>query len=510
MRTLYRNGRLFAPPVGAASALLVADGIVTWIGDEEGARQQVSARVVDLQDAFVTPAFVDAHVHSTATGLSLSGLDLRAAGSLAEALDQVERAARSGRGRPIVGGGWDETRWPERRPPTAAELDRAGYGGSVYLARVDAHSAVVSSALLVAVPGLATLAGYQPHGHLNRAAHDAARTAALGALGAGRTAELQRAALRHAASLGIACVHEMAGPAISGADDLAGLLALAQAEPLPEVIGYWGELFGIATARELGAVGAAGDLFCDGSIGSHTAALSEPYLDRPDTSGTLRHTTADVAEHIVRCTEGGVQAGFHAIGDAAVDQVLDAVDIATQRLGRSGGAGHRIEHAEYVREPARLAASGLVASMQPLFDATWGGAQGMYAARLGAGRTAALNRFADLAAAGVPLAFGSDSPVTPMGPWAAVRAAAHPHEPSAAISARAAFAAHTGAGWRAAGRDAAGVLTPGTPATFAIWQAGDAHAASGLPDIAPGHDLPTCLATIRHGDVIFDGGILGA
>ena len=231
----------------------------------------------------------------------------------------------------------------------------------------------------------------------------------------------------------------MAGPSISSADDLAGLLALAGEEGLPEVVGYWGELFGVETARELGAIGAGGDLFCDGSLGSHTAALHEHYTDRSQTRGTLRFDTAELAEHIVRCGEAGLQAGFHAIGDAAVDQVLDAVDLVTARLGRAGGTGHRIEHAELVRDPARLAASGLIASMQPAFDATWGGPGGMYAARLGESRALGLNRFADLAAAGAPLAFGSDSPVTPLAPWAAVRAAAYPFDPSAAISRRSAI-----------------------------------------------------------------------
>jgi predicted amidohydrolase YtcJ len=317
----------------------------------------------------------------------------------------------------------------------------------------------------------------------------------------------------------------MAGPVISSADDLQAILRLSADEPLPEVIGYWAELGGIEAARELGAVGAAGDLFCDGSFGSHTAALREPYADQPDTRGELHHETAELAEHIRRCIQAGLQAGFHAIGDAAVDQVLDAVEQASEAMPHAAGAGHRIEHAEFVHDPARLAASGLLASMQPMFDATWGGENGMYAQRLGAQRAGHLNRFAELAAAGVPLAFGSDAPVTRLGPWEAVRAASYPSDPSAALSPRAAFAAHTRAGWRAAGRHGEGVLAPGAAATFAVWRAGelavdgpddrvarwstDARAAvPGLPDLAPGIELPTCLATVLRGEVIYDTGLL--
>jgi predicted amidohydrolase YtcJ len=531
VRTLYRNGRIYSPAAPEATAFMVDGELISWLGDDRAVSQYPDADMVDLAGAFVTPAFVDAHVHATATGLSLTGLDLAGAASLAEALDLVERAARAGRGRPILGSGWDETRWPEARPPRRAELDRASYGGAVYLSRVDAHSAAISSTLAVAVDGLAARPGYSADGPVTGPAHDAARTAAFGSLSAGQRRDAQRAALSHAASLGIACVHEMAGPAISSADDLAALLALVADEPLPEVIGYWGELFGIDTARELGASGAAGDLFCDGSLGSHTAALREPYADRPDRRGALRFTTQDVAEHIERCTAAGLQAGFHAIGDAAVDQILDAVDLVTARTGRAGGAGHRIEHAEMVFDPARLARSGLLASVQPGFDAAWGGPDGMYAQRLGRSRAAGLNRFSALAAAGVPLAFGSDAPVTALGPWAAVRAAAYPHEPAAAISARSAFAAHTRAGWRAAGREG-GVLMPGAPATFAVWRAGelavdapdDADSARlrervarwstdpragvpGLPDLAPGRELPSCLATVRDGRPIFGPGL---
>jgi len=498
--TLYRNARLDDGAITTAAAAFVVDGAtLAWLGRDADATPGAGTRTVDLGGAYVTPAFVDAHVHATATGLGLTGLDLRATSSLAEALAAIERAARAARGRPILGGGWDESRWPERRPPTAAELDRAAYGGAVYLARVDVHSAVVSSSVMALVPGLAALAGYDPTGWQHEPkAHDAVRVAALEALTAGQRRAAQRAFLGEMAALGVASVHEMGGPIISSPDDLAELLELARTEPLPEVVGYWGELHGIATARELGAVGAAGDLFVDGSLGSHTAALSVPYRDRQDSTGVLRFETGELTRHVQACADAGLQAGFHAIGDAAVDQLLDAVEA----IGPGAGTGHRIEHAEYVRDPARLAASGLVASMQPVFDALWGGTHGLYAERLGRERALALNRMGELAAAGVPLAFGSDTPVTEPGPWAAVRAAAYPHDPGAGVSPRAAFAAHTTGGWSAA-RRTGGRLVAGAAATFAVWDAGEL-AGDGLPDVRPGRALPECLATVRDGTAIFD------
>jgi predicted amidohydrolase YtcJ len=527
VRILYVNARVYSATVPDATALVVDDGRIAWLGDlgpDQAASMIGADERIDLDGALVTPAFVDAHVHATATGLALTGLDLSATRSLAEALERVAERTRAGRGRPILGSGWDETNWPERRPPTREELDRASFGGSVYLARVDAHSAVVSTAVLATVRGISELRGYRPDGWLTLAAHDAARVNAFGALTPGQLRQAQRAARTRAAEQGIGALHEMAGPEVSSAEDLRSLLALARDEDGPEIVGYWGELFGIEAARDLGAIGAGGDLFCDGSIGSHTAALDQPYADAPDISGELRFSVAELTEHLRRCSAAGLQAGFHAIGNAAVDAVISAVEQA----GAPARGGHRLEHAEYVDDPDRLAATGLIASMQPAFDARWGmrsdtdDPQGMYEQRLGSARARRLNRFAQLAAAGVPLAFSSDAPITPLDPWAAVQAAAYPSDPSAAISPRAAFAAHTRGGWRAArgDGDGSGMLTVGAPATFAAWRTGPlgVHSADervarwstdersqvpGLPDLRPGSTPPHCLRTVVRGRAVF-------
>lgn len=484
--------------------MLVDGPTIAWLGDEDGAAGFApSADTVDLRGAFVTPAFVDAHVHTTDTGLAITGLDLRGATGVREVLDAVERAARSGGGRPILGGGWNEADWPEGRPPTAAELDRASYGGVVYLARVDIHSAIASSALLASVPGATGLAGYRGDGWVGEPdAHDAVRQAALSALLPSQRADAQRAALRRAASLGVASVHEMAGPVISSEADLAALLTLAAAEDLPEVIGYWGELGGVGTARSLGAVAAGGDLFCDGSLGSGTAALHEPYADR-DSRGWARYDPDEIAEHVQACVDTGLQSGFHAIGDAAVDAVLDGYELASRRLGYAVGSGHRIEHAEYVRDVVRLAESGLTASMQPVFDALWGGREGMYAERLGPDRALLLNRCGDLARAGVPLAFGSDSPVTELGPWAAIRAAATHHDPAASLPVADAFFAHSRGGWLAAGRPDEGFLAVGAPATYAVWTYDGPVQDGGLPDVTADVPLPECRTTVLRGTTVF-------
>ncbi len=507
MSTLYRGGRVYAAGSPSRTALLVRDGTVAWVGD--GATAPDADEVVDLDGALVTPAFVDAHVHTTSTGLALTGLDLTGVPSLAAALDRVERYAREHRGGVVLGTGWDETRWPERRPPTAAELDRASYGGVVYLARTDVHSSVASSALLAVVPEARDLAGYGADGYVTLDAHHRVRRAALGSLRPTQRRAAQRATRRRAAELGIGCIHELAGPDISSAADLAELQELAETEPGPQVIGYWAQLGEIDVARVLGLPGGAGDLFLDGTLGSHTAALWAPYADA-DSSGRLNADAEQVAGHVVLCAAAGLQAGFHVIGDRAVDTVLDGFELAAARLGlaRVRAGRHRLEHVEMAgpRAIERMARLGVGASVQPAFDATWGGPADMYAARLGAARAATMNPYAAFAAAGVPLALGSDSPVTPLDPWGGVRAAVGHRSAGSGLSVAAAFAAATRGGWRAAGVDDAGVLGAGAPAHLAVWSTGPSAATPDLPDLSG--PTPRCLRTVVRGRTIADAGAL--
>ncbi|MEU5836703.1 amidohydrolase [Streptomyces diacarni] len=528
---LLRGGEVHSPADPFATAMVVEGERIAWIGSE-GAADSFAENVDEvgyLDGALVTPAFTDAHVHTTATGLALTGLDLSDARTLADALARVRAYAEDRpHDRVLLGTGWDASAWPEQRHPGRAELDEATGGRPLYLTRIDVHSALATTAMLDLVPGITTRAGYSADAPLTGDAHHAVREAAHATLTPQQRAEAQRAAREHAASLGIGAVHECAGPDISGEEDFTSLLALAAEEAGPRVFGYWAELVTSAKdadrVRELGALGAAGDLFADGSLGSHTAHLCSPYADAPRTTGNGQLDAATVAAHVATCTEAGLQAGFHAIGDAAVRSVTDGVRRAAENVGtaRVRAARHRVEHAEMLTEAtvADFADLALTASVQPGFDAAWGGTDGMYARRLGAERAATLNPYAALLRAGVPLALGSDSPVTPLGPWEAVRAAAFHRTHAHRISVRGAFTAHTRGGWRALGRDDAGVLVPGAPADYAVWRTGplivqapDTRVANwstdprsgtpGLPDLTPGREVPVCLRTVVGGRTVY-------
>jgi len=511
--TLLLNGRVHSPAMPDATAIAVSDGIVAWLGSDDVGRQQFpDAKIVDLDGGFVAPAFVDSHVHLTATGLTLAGLDLRNATSLRHCLELIGDHARKQTNGPIWAHGWDESGWPERTAPSTDDLDGILGDRPAYLARVDVHSAAASTGLRRLVPGLADAAGFDPQRPLTSDAHHLVRAAARDRLTPLQRQLARLAALDAAGASGIVAVHECAGPDIGGMDDWH---EVRETDHGVEVVGYWGEHVTTAhQARELidrtGARGLAGDLFVDGALGSHTAWLHQPYADAP-------------TAHLYACTEAGITAGFHVIGDAAVTAVVIALERVVDHFGVPAVArcGHRLEHLEMVtdEQAGRLGSWGVFASMQPNFDALWGGEHGMYAQRLGVDRSTRLNPLALLASQGVPIAFGSDSPVTDMNPWATVRAATRHRTPGSAISARAAFAAATRGAWRAGGvlDGITGTLVPGAPASYVIWEADEFEVSapagavqrwstdqrSRVPAL-PRLDgrLPRCRQTVHRGAVI--------
>jgi len=507
-----RGGRVHAVGVPHASAILVERGVIAWVGDESGASALArGAGAVDetvaLDGRLVTPAFVDAHVHLTATGLAAVSPDLSGIRSARQLLDAVAARARTlPAGEVVLGLGWDDATWDEPgRLPTRSQLATASGGRPVFLGRVDVHSALVTA---------------RPPGEPSRQSHPAG--AGGGDSGAGTddalvawedrpgavtlprllSALLSRrgrqdllvGALDAAAAAGIASLHEMAAPQLADIDDLALLdelgallrpgdpdtgppvsgLAGERAGPAatarPLVVAWWGQHAadgGIEAALAAGASGCGGDLCIDGSLGSRTAALLEPYRDSGGL-GVLQLGPDEIAEHVLACARAGLRTGFHLIGDGAATAVADGLDRAAAVIGTGAVAATapRLEHAEMV---PRQAALGANASVQPAFATTWGRSGGMYEQRLGPTRASGMNAFADMAAAGMPMALGSDAPVTPLAGWSAVRdATAHP-VPRQALGARAAFAAATRGGWRAAGRPAAGRLAVGSAAHLAVW-----------------------------------------
>jgi predicted amidohydrolase YtcJ len=509
---IFVGGCIYAPDHPGATAVVTDGRLISYVGSDEQARRLAPRQAeIDLRGRLLTPAFVDAHVHLIQTGQVMAGLGLH---DVRSRDDAVERVAAYARHHPdaqvIIGHGWDERAWPEPSPPTRTELDRAAGGVAVYLARVDVHSAVVSSTLLDQLPGVSDAVGYRADGLLTREAHHLCRGNLDRLFTDQQRRSAARAALRAAAAQGIATVHELGGPHLGPIDDFTRLREVAT-ELGMGITSYWGELATepiIEWAQQSGVAGLAGDLCVDGAIGSRTASLREKYNDA-ETWGARYLSEQEIADHVIACTRAGLQAGFHCIGDDAVAAAVSGLWRAAAALGAHSirAARHRLEHVEMIADAdiVTLAELGVVASMQPAFDAAWGKPGELYEQRLGPHRAHTMNRLGTMQRSGVRLAFGTDSPVTPLTGWATVRAAVRHWQPEERLSITSAFDAATrGAHW-AGFTDNAGTIRSGALANLAVWDTTD-NGREG-PTLLPGldHDpLPTCVATMSSGQFVYE------
>ena len=241
-----------------------------------------------------------------------------------------------------------------------------------------------------------------------------------------------------------------------------------------------------------------GDLFLDGSIGSHTAAVDPPYIDSSGV-GELFYDDETVGAFFSACTEIGGGAGGHAIGERAIGQAARALEFAAAEHGADAvrAARHRIEHVELPRQAdlATFGRLGVTASVQPVFDALWGGTHQLYAGRFGKERACGSNPFDAMDHACIPLAFGSDSTVTPMGPVEAMHAAVN-HLGGHGVPALRALRAHSVGARYIAGQDEIGQLIRGARADLAVWERDP------VPRQGTQSEEVSCLATMVRGMLV--------
>ncbi len=275
-----------------------------------------------------------------------------------------------------------------------------------------------------------------------------------------------------AAEAGIA-VLDVLSPQPATDEDLAVLLADAQQDPGPLVIGYRATREPIAPSRGWAGVVADAD--------------GDP---------------AGVGELIRAATVAQTQVALRAGGPGGMAAAIEGLRLATQMVGQAAvaGIGHRIEAPSTLRseDVAALGSLGVVVVLRPQQGEGFPGV-----------------RLAELAASGVPFALGSSRGQQP-DPWGAIRAAVQHPDPMQRISARAAFAAHTRGGWRASRHSGIGTLVPGAPAHYVVWECGDLvvqapddriqawstdprSGTPGLPDLGPQGSPPRCLRTVVWG-----------
>jgi predicted amidohydrolase YtcJ len=486
-----------------ASAVSVAGGRITAL-DEVPAG---AAHVVDLRGATVLPGFHDAHNHMTGFGMSLGEVDLRsdAAGSLDELYAAIARRAETtAPGEWVIGAGYDQNKLGGH--PHRDALDRAAPGRRVWLRHTSGHMCVVNGVVLADL-GVDAAATEIPGGRV--AVDDGGRPTGLleerAQLLVGRLvypyplAELADAIARAAAEYlkeGVtSCTEAGIGggwvahsPAELAAYQLAreqGRLGVrVELMTAGEVLHPLGAHAGdnLPLGLDLGIKSGFGDewlrlgatkIFADGSLVGRTAAMNDPYAGSGQ-AGYLQADAADLQAMIIAAHRSGWQVATHAIGDRAIDVVLDAYEQALERYPRRDPR-HRIEHFAVVgpEQLARAAALGVIAVPQGRFASELG--DGMLAA-VGQDRHAWLYRLRSLLEAGMVLPGSSDRPVVAGAPLLGIHdmvnrqtSSGEPFNPDEAITAGQALRAWTwGSAYASRQEHVKGSIAPGMLADLVV------------------------------------------
>ncbi|MFY9561909.1 MAG: amidohydrolase family protein [Terriglobales bacterium] len=431
-----------------AEAIAVRGERILAVGtrDEVMKTKGPETKVVDLGGRFVMPGFNDAHLHLAHAGQEKLSVNLVGAKTLDEFRERIRaKVEKAGPGEWIIGAGWDETLWPVKVLPTRWDLDEVSAGHPVYMDRVDGHIGVASTrALQLASITVASRdpAGGKidrdeagtPNGILRESARDAIRTV-IPKLTHEQRRQALELALADLASHGITSAQDN-----SGWEDFQIYEELEKEGKLSARISEWLPFDDSIESlnRKRNSHPAADNLlhtgmlkgFMDGSLGSKTAALVEPYSDDPKNSGLPQYEPGKLNPMTKERVLAGYQIGLHAIGDQGVQMALDAFAEAEKaaKENKVNGAGGeteyrlRIEHAQVttLQQILRCKELKVIASMQPnhlLTDMNWA------ESRLGPKRAAHSYAWAEFAKHGVVLAFGTDYPVEPVTPFRGLYAA---------------------------------------------------------------------------------------
>ena len=418
--------------VQADTIVAVGDSsaIATWVGPK--------TRVLTNSAGIVTPGFMDGHVHFLDGGAAVSRVDLRDAASPAEFVQRIKAfAATQPKGRWILGGNWDHETWPGAPLPTRAWLDSVTPEHPVFVNRLDGHMAVANSlALQLAkldasspdIPGgtIVRDAAGVPTGVLKDVAQGPVENAIPPVTDAEADSMLA-AGMRWANARGVTAVASVSvgWPEVQAWRRAHAAQRQTVRAALFPHLGWWHAVadtvkkYGVGDDR-LRLAGVKG--YVDGSLGSTTALFYEPYLDDKTTAGLLVTPEDSLRRWIGAADSAQLQVVVHAIGERANGLLLDIFDSVAAAHGPRDRR-FRIEHAQHLRaaDIARIAESGVIASMQPYHlpdDGRWAWK------RIRPDQVARTYAFRTLLAQNARLAFGSDWTVAPIEPlfgiWAAV------------------------------------------------------------------------------------------
>jgi predicted amidohydrolase YtcJ len=458
--------------------------------------------VKDFTGKAVLPGLWDAHVHLLYTGLALFWVDLGGVEFISDIQNRLRERLDTGEDEVLVGVGYDDAFLADGRMPDGADLDAVSAERPIVIFRIDGHSLVHNEAArsyLEIDPdweGIEVEDDGKPTGRVLARANEDVRNRVFDRVSPGFKREAYGAAARLAAKAGCAALCALEGGELFGDEDLDILQGIQPELGIHTVL--YNQFPEVASSRRLGLNRIGGCILADGSIGSRTAAVLEDYADDPGNRGRLYLDDAWLKSFVTEAHTAGMQVAMHAIGERAVNQVLDAYEAAMIAAPRPD-ARHRIEHAELVlaEDLERAARLGVVFSMQPAFEHFWGGPGNLYERRLG-DRYKRTNRLSSVLRAGIELACGSDSNITPLAPLLGIQAAVnHPTE-GERLTVDEALAAFTlGAARACFAEGDYGTIEAGKSATFTVLERHPADVA--LTEIA---DIEVA-ATIVNGKFIY-------
>lgn len=445
------NARVWtaAPSSGPVpTAIAVAGDTITAVGNDEQIRSRIGAdtKVIDAQGRRVIPGITDSHTHVISGGFQLARLTLRDVRSREEFVRAVEaEVKKKDKGEWVIGGRWSVESWDKPESPNKAWLDPISPDNPVFLSRMDGHQALVNSAAL-RLAGID--AGGPPDSVGGEIERDPQTREPTGILKESNMDLLDRLipqptrperheallrAMKHANSLGVTSVHDMS--------QMADLDVFRQASEQNKLtvritaylsIEDWSSRIEDAvlakehwTSSMFRLAGFKG--YMDGSLGSRTAYMREPYSDatattlHPRGQLTAFASSQTFVQQLVLADAKGLQMAVHAIGDEGIHLLLNAYETTASKNGTSDRR-HRVEHTQHllISDIPRFAKLGVTASMQPFHKAD----DGRYAEKaIGAERLKGSYAFRQLVDAGALVIFGSDWPVVTLNPFAGIDAA---------------------------------------------------------------------------------------
>ena len=445
---VLRNGAIYTVDAQRswAEALALANGRIVYVGNNSGAEKFISdqTRVIDLQGKMVLPGFHDSHVHPVSGGIELGQCNLNGSKTQQEVFDKIRAyAAAHPEKQWITGGGWDLPIFPEGNP-RREQLDALVPDRPVYLTSADGHSAWVNSKALQ-IAGVTQTTRDPSEGRIERDAKTGEPSGTLREMATDLVSKFQpeltqedyvqgaRAGLAMANRFGItslqeASAHEKILAAFAELERrnelTARVLAAQYVDPQQDTVQIATLVERRAKYHSTHLRATAVKIFADGVIEGHTAALLEPYVDRPHDRGIPNWTPEQLARVATALDKAGFQIHTHAIGDFAIRMTLDALETA-QRLNGKRDARHHIAHVQLF-DPVdipRFKQLDVIANFQPLWAFADWYITDLTEPVLGPSRSRWLYPIASVAQTGATLAAGSDWSVSSMNPLDAMQVA---------------------------------------------------------------------------------------